>query len=256
MGPFRGRTRLNAALDLLQRCYPIRRCPRRPDGQPCVRSDHGRCLAPCVGDQQTRITHDELVMEILGWLAGRTDADLPEPLERADDVIRILARQRRFEEAQSLREAREHLLHVRQSYEALAEARRLRFAALWAIDANGDGPEVRLNLVWDGKLHEPVSLDPSALEVGIEAALLTLRDAPPADAATGPGLVAVPQHELDSLLAIRRWFREAGHSPLVMLPGPDGLASGMEAVRDELIVEARRLVSGKPPLEAATRSAF
>jgi DNA polymerase-3 subunit epsilon len=36
IGPFRGRARLYAALDLLQRCYPIRRCSRPQPGQPCV----------------------------------------------------------------------------------------------------------------------------------------------------------------------------------------------------------------------------
>ena len=172
-----------AALDLLQRCYPIRRCPRHPEGRPCVRADHGRCLAPCSGDPLTRTKHDDLVREIVAWLSGRSDADLAEPLERAGEVIGALSRQRRFEEAQSLREARDHLLHVRQSYEALAEARRLRFAALWPVTGNGDGPEVRLNLVWNGKLQEPVSLRVNALEEDIEAALGCLWDTLPTNAA-------------------------------------------------------------------------
>ncbi|MBN1631753.1 MAG: GIY-YIG nuclease family protein, partial [Thermoleophilia bacterium] len=247
MGPFRGRTRLNAALDLLQHCYPIRRCPRRPDERPCVRADHGRCLAPCSGDAQTRAKHDDLVMEILGWLSGRADVNLPEPLERADAVIRTLARQRRFEDAQNLREARDHLLHVRYSYDALVEARQLCFAALWAVMANGDGPAVRLNLVWNGKLQEPVSLQPSALEEGIEAALCSLWHTVPARTAeTSPALVAVPQTELDSLLAVRRWFYEAGHTSLVTLPGPDADPARKDAVRNRLIDEARRLVSTAP----------
>ena len=183
-------------------------------------------------------------MEIVAWLSGRSDVDLAGPLERADQVIATLSRQRRFEEAQSLREARDHLLHVRQSYEALAEARRLRFAALWPVTGNGDGPEVRLNLVWNGKLQEPVSLRVNALEEDIEAALGCLWDTLPTDAAdTAPALVAVPQRELDSMLAIRRWLHEAGHTSTVTLPGPDADAARRQAARDRLTEEARRLAS-------------
>ena len=248
-GPFRGRARLNAALDLLQHCYPIRRCPRHPDGRPCVRAEHGRCLAPCSGDAQARTEHDALVMDIVGWLAGRSDVNLLEPLERADDLIRALSRQRRYEEAQSMREACEHLLNVRRSYENLVEACGLCFATLWPMTGNGDGPSVRLNLVWNGRLCEPVSLRPCALEEGIGAALEPLwRVGAPHAPSAAPPLVAVPQKELDSLLAIRRWFYEADSASKVWIPGPETEAARKEAVKAKLASEARTILSMTPSL--------
>ncbi len=44
IGPFRGRTRLHAALDLLQRCYPIRRCPTAAGRSP-LRARRPRSLS-------------------------------------------------------------------------------------------------------------------------------------------------------------------------------------------------------------------
>ncbi len=212
LGPFRGRARLSAALDLLQRCYPVRRCPRRPDGRPCVRGDGGRCLAPCAGDPQVRAAHDSSGDGDHRLAHRRTPtSNLPDPLERADEVMKALSRQRRYEEAQDLREACDHLLSIRRSYQSLAEARALRFAALWPLTGNGDGPLVRMNLVWNGRLREPVSLHPSTLEQEIGAALAALwdRNGSPSESSAAPPFVAVPQKELDSLLAVRRWFHES-----------------------------------------------
>lgn len=247
IGPFRGRTRVNAALELLQRCYPIRRCPKHPESRPCVRRDHARCLAPCVGDPQVRIAHDALVTGILGWLTGRQDIEFPDPLKRANEVTRSLSKQRRYEEAQRLQEACEHLLNVRRSYEALAEARSLRFATLWPQTENGNGHSVRLNLVWNGKLREPLSLYPSTVEKEIGQALETLwgeRAPHAADAASA--LVAVPQMELDSFLAIRRWFHDAEQTPKVLLPAPDADAASKETVKAQLNAEAFRILSTRP----------
>ena len=53
IGPFRGRARLAQTLDLLRRCYPIRRCPRGATTRPCVRLECGDCLAPCTGDPRS-----------------------------------------------------------------------------------------------------------------------------------------------------------------------------------------------------------
>ncbi len=247
IGPFRSRARLHAALDLLQRCYPIRRCPRQADGRPCLRADHSMCLAPCVGDPHVRAKHDDLVMMIVGWLTGHAEVDLPDPMERAEEIMKALSRQRRYEEAQSLREACEHLLSVRRSYASLVEARSLRFASLWPQEGNGDGPSVRLNLVWNGKLREAVSLPSAAIEAGIGAALdrLWTGDSLPS-ASVALALVAVPQKELDLLLAVRRWFYETEHVPRLPIPGPETDSKHRQAFKARLVEEAHSLLSPRP----------
>lgn len=243
LGPFRGRARLNAALDLLTRCYPIRRCPRRPDGRPCVRGDRSRCLAPCSGDPQVRKEHDALVMTIVRWLAGDAHSDLPDPLERADEVVRSLSRRQRHEEARSLKEACEHLLSVRRSYASLVEARRLRFASLWPQYGNGDGPSVRLNLVWEGTLRHAVSLDPDAIDDGVASLLEPLWGPSTSPPEASPlSFVAVPQSQLDLLLAVRRWFYESDHTPKLPIPGPGSDPAQRRAFKNRLAKEARRVL--------------
>ncbi len=253
LGPFRGRTRLNAALDLLQRCYPVRRCPRRPDGRPCVRGEGSRCLAPCAGDLEIRRKHDALVMDIVGWLTGEAGVTLPDPRERAHEIIQSLSRQKRYEQAQSLQEASDHLLSVCRSYRSLVEARNLCLAALWPESANGDGPGVRMNLVRNGRLCDVVSLRPDALEQGVGAALarLSARRAQAPEPSAASLFVAVPQKELDSLLAIRRWFHEGTAGAKVALPTVPLDHGGMELLKARLVTEALRILSsGQTALEA------
>jgi len=183
------------------------------------------------------------VLKIVHWLAGHADTDLPDPLERAQDVVTRLSRQRRYEEAQKVREACEHLSSIRRSYESLAEACSLRFALLWAQTENGDGPCVRLNLICDGRLLEPASLYPGRTEEVIGAALETIRVADRSRRSDdGESLVVVPQRELDSLLAVRRWFYETEGLPKVPLPGPGAQALDWETTRARLVDEADALL--------------
>ncbi len=247
MGPFRKRSRVAAALDLLQRCYPIRRCPQRPDGRPCVRGEAGHCMAPCADDLRTRKQHDALVVELVRWLAGDTPLNRPNPVERAHELIDGLSKHKRYEEAQRLQEACEHLLCVRRSYCALSEARALSFAALWPQLVNGEVTSVRLNVVWNGRLQEPVTLQAATLERDIEAALAPLWDqatGPTVRPAKGAGAwVAVPQPDLDTLLAVRRWFLEATHTPTVVIPPRASYPTARQAVLTRLVEEARALFS-------------
>ncbi len=248
IGPFRGRTRLSAALELLQRCYPVRRCPRRPDGRPCVRGVGDRCLAPCTGDSRTRNEHDALVMEIVGWLTGREEVNIPDPVERAQEVVRSLSRQRRYEQAQKLQEACEHLLSVCRSYRSLTEARSLSFAALWPESANGDGPGVRMNLVLNGRLCESSSLRPDALEHGVGSALARVKE----EAASEPRIerpppfLAVQQRELDSLLAVRRWFHEGRAAAKIPFPTTPADHGYWLQLKDRLVAEALGILSSEP----------
>ncbi|NLE10215.1 MAG: GIY-YIG nuclease family protein [Actinobacteria bacterium] len=254
IGPFRGRTRMNAALGLIQRCYPIRRCPRHPDGHPCMRADHGGCLAPCLGDPQVRVQHDALVMDIVEWLTGRPDPAIVEPLECADDLIRKLSRQHRYEDAQRIREACDHLLHLRRSYADLAEARALCFAAFWPTWDGGEEPSVRLNVVWNGALRETATLHPQRLEEELAAALAPLWNGSNSRGEGEPAsLIAVPQTELDSLLAIRRWFHEAGHPATIPIPGPKADSTLIDTTLTRLTREARRVLSMAMPPPGASR---
>ena len=249
IGPFRGRMRLNAALDLLQRCYPIRHCPRRPEDRPCVRREHGRCLAPCQGDADVQRQHDGLIVDLIGWLTGRENVSLPDPLERADEIIKSLSRQRRFEEAHNLQEARDHLLNIRRSYETLAEARELRFATLWPQTTNSDGPAVRLDVVWRGGLRAAVSLYEDTLEQQIDEVFGPLWEerVPPEGSCTGlQNLIAVPQKELDSLLAIRRWFYETERVTKTAVPKAEDDAAYREAFKTQLAAEARQILADEP----------
>jgi hypothetical protein len=194
-------------------------------------------------------------MEIIGWLTGGSDVGLPDPLERAEEYVKTLSKQRRYEEAQSLKEACEHLLSIRRSYAALAEARGLRFATLWPQTGNGSGPSVRLNLVWNGRLREPVSLYPSTIEAKIREALeplWSLDPSPSVSATASP--VAVPQKELDLFLAIRRWFCETEHAPKLPIPGPDADQACREAFETKLVAEAHSLFVAKAPSPEAARS--
>ena len=87
-----------------------------------------------------------------------------------------------------------------------------RFAALWPQAVNGDGPSVRLNLVWNGRLQEPVTLHTATLERDIRGDACALvgpggRNARERFGRGIPAWVAVPQRELDS-----SWRCAAGSS--------------------------------------------
>jgi excinuclease UvrABC nuclease subunit len=267
IGPFRGRSRLAQALDLLHRCYPIRRCPRGTTSNPCVRHQCGDCLAPCTGDPDALREHDALVAGILGWLAGERPEGFSDPLDRAGDLVLSLSRQRRFEEAQRVREAADDLAGIRRSYQSLMEAVSLRFAALFpAVDEDGTAV-LRLNLVWDGRLHEAASLPSASAAEEIEARLYALWAGgsngtssrhlgaspvkPPVVPSPPIGMdgappVAVTQGELDSVLAIRRWYKESEAAPLVVLPGPDSGLEERESARERLVTEAWNVLAVWP----------
>jgi hypothetical protein len=235
------------ALDLLHRCYPIRRCPRGVATRPCIRQECGDCLAPCAGDLRTVAAHDALVAGLVAWIAGHDEPGFTDPVERAEDLVRSLSRQRRFEEAQRMREARDDLLNIRRSYQSLLEALSLRFAALWPTNGDGGQPAVRLNIVWEGRLREAVSLPSPGVTEEIAARLDALWARPPA----APGMmdgaaVAVPQRDLDRLLAIRRWFNESEGRGVVILPGADATREDREQAKSRLLAQAWQALAALP----------
>ena len=191
-------------------------------------------------------------MGIVSWLAGEAPEGFADPIGLADDLVRSLSHQRRFEEAQRMREAAEALLNVRRSYQSLVEAMSLRFAALWpAIDADGM-PAVRLNLVSEGRLREAVSLANPALAEEIAAMMDALSAPAPAcrPAAPDDG-VAVLQKDLDRILALRRWYKESEATSLVLLPGPSATPEDQQQARELLLAEAWHVLAEWPAGRAA-----
>jgi DNA polymerase III epsilon subunit family exonuclease len=252
IGPFRGRARIGQALDLLHRCYPIRRCPRGTSLRPCVRLECGHCLAPCAGERSVVEEHDALVTGILQWLGGQTSGGPVEPAERAEELVYSLSRQRRFEEAQRVREARDHLLSLRRSCQSLAEALSLRFAALWPAMGDDGSPELRLNVVWDGRLREAVSLPSSHVAEEIEGRLRALWSGRSTARAWGPDAsMAVAQKDLDALLAVRRWYRESEATCVVVFPGSEAALEERERANHRLLAEAWQTLASWPADRAA-----
>ncbi len=213
------------ALDLLHRCYPDPPLPRgAADSTPCVRQECGDCLAPAPATGRSCEAHDALVMGIVGWLDRARGPDgFTDPLERADDLVHSLSRQRRFEEAQRMREARGRTCSASAARTSRWSKRcpALRRPVAGRRDTT-TAPAVRLNLVWDGTApRDRLALDPGIAEE-IEKRLDALCAGPtggqPPAAATDPA-VAVPQRDLDTLLAVRRWFNESEATGVVILPG-------------------------------------
>ena len=244
MGPFRHGTAVNAAVELLRSCHPIKRCPRTRDSRPCSRGKTGLCLSPCTGSDRRTREHDDLVTSIVWWLAGYPRPELPDPARRAEELARQLADQERYDEARALREACGHLQNVRRSYFALAEARALCLACLWPQAGNGAGPSIRFNLVWRGRLVESASVGPESVERQIGRMLDLVRTlAGRSTAGAGSLFVAVPQAELDSLLAVGRWLREDQVAVKVPIPDPGSDPDALAATRARLEAEVRALLS-------------
>jgi len=252
IGPFRGRARMGQALDLLHRCYPIRRCPRGTVTRPCVRLECGDCLAPCAGERPVVEEHDALVTGILDWLGAQAETGFAEPAERAEELVYSLSRQRRFEEAQRVREATDHLLSVRRSCQSLAEALSLRFAALWPAIGDDGTAALRLNVVWDGRLREAVSVPSSRVAEEIEKRLHALWATRSTAWAWGSDTsMAVAQKDLDALLAVRHWYRENRAASLVVLPGSEAGLEEREQAKRRLLAEAWRILASWPADRAA-----
>jgi DNA polymerase-3 subunit epsilon len=243
IGPFRGRSRLAAAMELLQKLYRLRRCPRRSEGRPCVRGHTGHCLAPCSGDPEAIASHDSAILGIVSWIAGLDALDVEDPKELVRGLLDSLSAQCRFEEAQWTSSALEDLLSVRRSYASLSQARGLRVAALW-VNGSDAGPSVRVNLVWNGKLVEQATVLCSGTEPGFRHLLEKMVAAQNGrrERTDLPELIAVPQEELDGILAVNRWFKETPSPAVVMLDEDEGASESLEEWCRLLIEEAARIV--------------
>ncbi len=104
-GPYAHAYAIRETLDLLQRVFPVRTCSdgvyERHErlGRPCLLHHIGRCAAPCTGEISVA-GHRALVDELVGFLAGDTDATLAELEERMREEAEAL----NFEAAARLRD--------------------------------------------------------------------------------------------------------------------------------------------------------
>jgi len=250
LGPFRGRSRVAAALDLLHRCYPIRRCAGTTEGESCLFLQTGACLAPCIADETGLAEHDSLVSSLLNWIMGETRFPPPEtpgrpsldPPAQATALMRRLASQHRYEEAQEVRDAIEGLGALRRSYRALAQANGLRFMVMWPLSSDGT-LRVRVDLVWDGVLRESVSVTPAdaSLHVGRLVRSLTAEEEV---SVPGKGPVAVAQNQLDLLLAVRRWLLDTPEATVVMPPAGLCTTCALEVWRTQVLEKLLEMLSG------------
>ena len=215
------------------------------------------CLAPCSGDPEThpgaRRPRDATSS---GWLAGQADVDLPDPFERADEVVANLSPAETLSRRpRRMREASEHLLSVRRSYASLAEARSLRFATLWPQD-NERGRPVSAAELGVGRPTVRTGIARSGYGGG--------RNRRSARALSGtrrrrPPWVAPPPWQCHrrismSLLAIRRWFYETDYAPQVVDPRSGGRLGRASGVQDSTPRRSARLFLTKTPRREGRRS--
>ena len=250
VGPFRGRSRVAAALDLLHRCYPIRRCAGTAQGEGCLFLQTGACLAPCIADETGLAEHDALVSSLLSWITGETSfppGETPgrpslDPPAQATALMRRLASQHRYEEARDVRDAIEDLGALRRSYRALAQARGLRFLVMWPLPSDGTR-RVRMDLVWDGVLRESVSVTPAdaSLHVGRLVRSLAVEEE---TSVPGEYPVAVAQNQLDLLLAVRRWLLDTPEATVVVPPSESDGTCALEMWRTQVLDKLLEMLSG------------
>jgi len=151
-----------------------------------------------------------------------------------------------------VREATDHLLSVRRSCQSLAEALSLRFAALWPAIGDDGTAALRLNVVWDGRLREAVSVPSSRVAEEIEKRLHALWATRSTAWAWGSDTsMAVAQKDLDALLAVRHWYRENRAASLVVLPGSEAGLEEREQAKRRLLAEAWRILASWPADRAA-----
>lgn len=210
-GPFHGAVQLEAALRELNDALGLRDCrldlamhfadqpelpiaPLRTPG--CIRYEIGKCLGPCIGattDAQYRARF-RLARE---FLEGAHDA----PVETLRSAMEESSAKLEFERAAQLRDKIGRLESLREQFS------RLRFAVeslSFVYTVPGFGHEDRAYVIRRGRVRAEL---PAPRTVAEEQALAA-RAAEifaPRERATA----TVPAHEVDELLLLSSWFRNA-----------------------------------------------
>ena len=242
LGPFRARAKLSASIDLLERCYPIRRCSR-PSPAGCFYRQTGACLGPCESDETTRAGHDRLVHSLVRWLGGDDFSydDAPAPDTAARSLVDNLSRQRRFEEAAQISDRLGHALATRRVSIAVRRALGTNTALLWPATSHLGTPEVHLDILWGGKLEQTIDVTEATASLVIGRAVRALS---PLGKPTVP--VALAKNDLDPLLATRQWLQERPGIPNVPLPSANGnQLQALDLWCRQLVAASSRLLAGR-----------
>jgi DNA polymerase-3 subunit epsilon len=241
IGPFRGRTRVLRAIDLLQKTYPVRQC-RGVRGQgPCIYGQTRSCLSPCSPDRATLQEHDDLVRELLLWLTGGPAPAMGDPFERGRALRARLSAQQRYEDAQEVQDGIEGLAALRRSYRALTEALEVRTAVIWPLPSGNGARAAQFELIWRGSLRASARLEATTAPAEIGRLLRTLPTPEEEERDKTPrGVLAVRQEELDLLLAVRQWVQEAPPASVVHFPDEGDHERSLEHWRRRLVDAALR----------------
>jgi len=203
-GPFRSNGVVNAAIELIQKTFPVRTCtrslpPQAPPSEPCLRYHFKRCPAPCRGEVSAQMTaqYAEAVNEACKFLGGERE-DLIERLRQ--EMFAASARQD-FERAARLRDA------LRDADQVLLGQRLITGAVeannLLILYPSSEDGAIESYLVRHGRLagqrRSPAAQDDLAHDLDELVTAARTLPAPPA---------RVGREEVDQINIIARWIHQ------------------------------------------------
>ena len=203
-GPFRSNGVVNAAIEVIQKTFPVRTCtrslpPHAPPSEPCLRYHLKRCPAPCRGElsAETAATYMRDIEEACKFLGGERD-DLMDRLRK--EMLAASARQD-YERAARLRDAlrdADAVLLGQRLITGAVEANNL----LILYPSSEDGA-IEAYLIRHGRLagqrRSPANADDLARDLDELVALARTLPAPP---------LRVGREEVDQINIIARWIHQ------------------------------------------------
>jgi DNA polymerase III subunit epsilon len=203
-GPFRSSGVVNAALEVIQKTFPVRTCtrslpPNAPPSEPCLRYHLKRCPAPCRGElsAETAATYMRDIEEACKFLGGERD-DLMDRLRK--EMLAASARQD-YERAARLRDAlrdADAVLLGQRLITGAVEANNL----LILYPSSEDGA-IEAYLIRHGRLagqrRSPANADDLTRDLGELVTLAQTLPTPP---------LRVGREEVDQINIIARWIHQ------------------------------------------------
>lgn len=252
LGPLPSRGAAQLVAEAVQDVVPLRRCtPRIGAGTrfaACALAEMGRCLSPCDGS-----VSPERYAEVVAMVTAAFTGDPAGVLVPLQARFQALARQRRFEEAATVR----NRLHA--FVTAVWRTRRLTatvaagllVASRPAASHSVDGPALEVVAAADGRLVATAGCRPADLERTV--AELVGRAVPIADACVPAGL-PVRTEDAEEVDLVTRWLE--GHGVVLHHTGA-GLALGVAGGGQLAALQARlsrvHRSTGRPASELAAK---
>jgi DNA polymerase-3 subunit epsilon len=203
-GPFRSTGVVNAAIEVIQKTFPVRTCtrslpPNAPPSEPCLRYHLKRCPAPCRGElsAETAAIYMRDIEEACKFLGGERD-DLMDRLRK--EMLAASARQD-YERAARLRDAlrdADAVLLGQRLITGAVEANNL----LILYPSSEDGA-IEAYLIRHGRLagqrRSPANADDLMRDLGELVTLARTLPTPP---------LRVGREEVDQINIIARWIHQ------------------------------------------------